>query len=74
MFTPEEAERMVTNMERTLGKIYEDGKNEGLIAGELKGKVEVAKNLLTKNIAEDIIAETTGLPIEQIRKIKLDLH
>ena len=31
-------------------------------------------NTLTKNMPEDLIVEITGLPIEQIRKIKLELH
>lgn len=76
--TPEEAEKMVTNMEWTLGRIYEEGKNDSVIAGKMEGKIEskmeVAKNLLSKNIAEDLVSETTGLPIEQIRKIKAELH
>jgi hypothetical protein len=32
--------------------------------------VEVAKNLLGKNLPEDLIAETIGLSPEQIQKIK----
>jgi predicted transposase/invertase (TIGR01784 family) len=67
---PEEAEQMVTNIEKIIENLYE----EGLMAGELKGKIEVAKNLLNKNLAEDLISETTGLPVEQIRKIKSELH
>lgn len=71
---PEEVEKMVSNMEHTLGNIYEEGKNDGLIAGKIEGKLEVARNLLHKNIAEDIVVETTGLSIEQIRKIKAEIH
>ena len=63
---PEEAEKMVTNIEKIIENLYE----EGLMAG----KIEVAKNLLGKSITEDLVSETTGLPIEQIRKIKSELH
>jgi predicted transposase/invertase (TIGR01784 family) len=44
------------------------------IEGKIEGKMEVAKNLLNKNLAEDLVSETTGLPLEQIRKIKSELH
>jgi predicted transposase/invertase (TIGR01784 family) len=68
--TPEEAERMVTNMEKTLGNIYEEGKNDGFLAG----KIEAAQKMLIENISEDLIVKITGLPVEQIRKIKLELN
>ena len=57
---------MVTNMEKTLGNIYE----EGLLAG----KMEDAKQMLAENLSEDLIVKITGLPVEQIRKIKSGLH
>ena len=72
--TPEEVEKMVTNMERTLGNIYDEGKNDGLIAGEIKGKIDDAKKMLAENMSEDLIVKITGLPVEQIRKIKSELH
>jgi predicted transposase/invertase (TIGR01784 family) len=71
---PEEAEQMVTNMEKIIGSMYEEGKNEGLIAGELKGKMDDAKKMLAENLSEDLIIKITGLPVEQIRKIKSELH
>jgi len=71
---PEEAEQMVTNMEKIIGSMYEEGKNEGLMAGELKGKMDDAKKMLAKNMPEDLIIEITGLPVAQIRKIKSELH
>ena len=43
-------------------------------SAKIEGKMEVAKNLLRINLAEDIISETTGLSLEQIRKIKSELH
>lgn len=61
--------------------MYEEGKYEGLIAGEAKGKAEgkaegletVARNMLAKKTPEDFIAEVTGLSPEQIEKIKGEL-
>ena len=49
-------------------------KIEGKIEGQIEGKMEVAKNLLKKNLAEDLVSETTSLSLEQIRKIKSELH
>jgi hypothetical protein len=37
--------------------------------GEAKGKIEVAKNLLSANIAIELIATATGLSIEEIKKL-----
>ena len=72
--TSEEAEKMVTNMEKTLGNIYKEGENEGMIAGELKGKMDAAKKRLAENLSEELSVRITGLPVEQIRKLKSELH
>ncbi|WP_133510673.1 JAB domain-containing protein [Candidatus Thiosymbion oneisti] len=45
------------------------GKEEGLKEGEKKGKIEVAKALKQKEISITIIAETSGLSIEEIKKL-----
>jgi predicted transposase/invertase (TIGR01784 family) len=54
--------------------MYEDakieGKIEGLMAGEIKGKMDDAKKMLAKNLPEDLIIEITGLSPDQIRQIK----
>jgi predicted transposase/invertase (TIGR01784 family) len=74
---PEEAEKMVTNMEQTLGRMYEEGKLEGIMAGKeegiLEGKMDTAKKMLAKNVSEDLIAEFTGLSLDQIRKLKSEI-
>lgn len=70
---PEEAEKMVTNMEQTLGRIYEEGKLEGIMAGEIKSKMETARKMLAKNVSEDLIAEFTGLTLDQIKKLKCEI-
>lgn len=57
---------------------YQDGLTEGIIKGEAKGraegrveeKKEIALNLLAYNTPIDIIAKSTGLSIEEIKKLK----
>jgi hypothetical protein len=38
-----------------------------------KAKIEVAKNMLAKNLVEDLIAEITGLSGEEIKKIQAEM-
>ena len=57
------------------------GRNEGIAIGEKRGislgitqgehkkAVETARNLLSKNIPQIVIAECTGLSIEEIEKL-----
>ena len=49
------------------------GLREGLLAGERKKAIETAKNFLKKNISAEIIAECTGLSLEEVQKIKQEL-
>ena len=46
------------------------GLKEGRLAGERDKAIETAKNLLKKNISAEIIAECTGLSLEEVIKIK----
>ena len=52
----------------------DEGYQEGIIKGEAKGRVEekkeIALNLLAYNTPIDIIAKSTGLSIEEIKKLK----
>jgi predicted transposase/invertase (TIGR01784 family) len=62
----------------SLKKGEEKGRKEGIQLGEARGKeegiqtkaVEIAKNLLSKNVAENFISEATGLPLEEVAKLK----
>ena len=51
-----------------------EGRAEGLAEGEAKGArnkaIETARNFLKKNISAEIIAECTGLPLEEVNKLK----
>jgi hypothetical protein len=62
---PEEAEKMVTNVEQTLGRMYE----EGIMAGKMKD----ARKMLTMDMSEDLIAKITELPLEEIKKLKAEI-
>nr|WP_297017737.1 transposase [Prevotella sp.] len=58
--------------------VYKHAEEKGIIKGEAKGraegrveeKKEIALNLLTYNTPIDIIAKSTGLSIEEIKKLK----
>jgi len=50
-----------------------EGKLEGEREGKLEGKLEAARNALIEGIEPTIVAKITGLPLETIRKIKLEL-
>lgn len=44
---------------------------EGEARGELKGKIEVAKNMLAKGLDVRLIAEVTGLTEAEVKKLQL---
>lgn len=48
---------------------YFTGKDDGRIEGKLEGKLEAAKNFLNCGIDINIIAQCTGLSIEQIKSL-----
>jgi len=45
-------------------------REEGKIEGELKGKLDTARNLLSLNVPIEIILKSTGLSVEEIEKLK----
>ena len=56
--------------ERELAKqLKDEGKAEGMEQGMAKGKEEMARSLLANGISPDIIAQSAGLPVEQIRAL-----
>ena len=58
-----------------LSKGLAEGLKKGLEKGRIEGKAEertqIAKSLLLKNIPIDIIAETTGLSLQDIAELQL---
>jgi predicted transposase/invertase (TIGR01784 family) len=61
--TPKDRYDMIEESEDN--KFIEDKEKEA----KLEGKKEVAKNLLTANVAIEIIAQTTGLSLSEIEKL-----
>ena len=45
------------------------GEKRGLLAGERNAKFETAKKMFEKNISAEIIAECTGLSLEEVNKL-----
>ena len=52
--------------ERELAREIEQ---RGIAEGMAKGKEEVAKNLLINGVPLDVIAKSTGLPVERVRTL-----
>ena len=48
----------------------EEGKEEGREEGREEEKIEIAENLLERNVDIDIIAESTGLSKEELKNLK----
>ena len=52
----------------------EEGKIEGIKEGEYKNAVQNAKNFLKLGVSPEIVAQGTGLSMEEIQKIKDELN
>ena len=48
---------------------YKHGKAEGLAEGKAQAETQIVKNLYSKNIPLETIAECTNLCIEEVNKI-----
>ena len=46
------------------------GEKKGRLAGARNAKFATARNLLKKNISAEIIAECTGLSLEEVKRLK----
>ena len=49
---------------------HRDGFKEGIVSGIKQRNIEIAKNMLTKNMEITLISELTGLTTEEIEKLK----
>lgn len=58
----------------TYQEILLEGKAEGKAEGKIEGKIEaanqIALNMLRSGISPDLIAQFTGLSLEQIQKLQ----
>ena len=64
----EEMERLaLKKTEISIAK--KEGLQEGIEQGIEQSKIEIAKNMLKKNLSLELISDTTGLSIEKIKKL-----
>ena len=66
----EESLKNLRDLGNVLNTAKEEGRKEGREEGERKKSLEIARNLLQAGIAEDVIAATTGLSVEEIQNLK----
>ena len=55
---------------KLVAKKYEESFVIGFREGKVEVKVTIAKNLLKAGLANDLIAKSTGLSIEEVAKLK----
>lgn len=66
-------ELVIANRNRAVGRA--EGRAEGIPVGEVKGKTEMAAKLIQLGqMSLEMIAEISGLPIEELRKIQSGLN
>ena len=70
---PREVEQMIYNIELALEEMQEQAMKDGKLEGEQKGKLEDARNALIEGIEPTVVAKITGLSLETIQKIKIEL-
>ena len=56
--------------EEGISQGYTSGINDGISKGENKKSIEIAKNMLKKNMSIEDISEITGLSINEIKSLK----
>ena len=52
---------------------YQKGREEGLLKGERKGRLEVARAALQKNISPEDVASLTGLSLDEVKALAAGL-
>jgi len=62
--------KVVYAIEKILENERVEGKQEGRIEGRLEGKLEIARNMLAENEPIEKIIKYSGLPKEEIEKLK----
>lgn len=50
-------------------KGLQEGLQEGILEGKIEGKIEIARAMLEKKFSIEVIAEITGLSLEEIKRI-----
>src|SRR5690625_1048706 len=74
-----EEEKLIKKIQDLDGKgeqmmtILQERERRGIKQGLERGKSEIVKNLLQKNMSYQFISETTGFPIEKVKEIKKEM-
>ena len=68
-----EVTRIIEKYGQGFDVIYFDGKADGFKDGKAKGRLDTAKNLLAAGVDEKIISQCTGIPINELKKLKKEL-
>ena len=62
-------EKYILEMNTTKTDGYNEGLEQGQKLGEINEKKEIAKKLKQENISLELISKTTGLSIEEIKRL-----
>jgi predicted transposase/invertase (TIGR01784 family) len=65
-----DSEKNYLDFTASLDTSFREGKIEGLIEGEKRGKIAIAKNAIQANLPNALIEQLTGLSIEQIEQLR----
>jgi predicted transposase/invertase (TIGR01784 family) len=72
--TPQEVEKMVSNLGLALEDALRDAKTEGerdgMLKGERQGMLKVARNMILRNMDVNAISDVTGLSLSEIEELK----
>lgn len=61
--------KRILDEQAVLAQKLDDARDEGILIGHEKGRKEVAKNLLKAGVSIDIIAQTTGLTVNEVKDL-----
>ena len=71
--SPEEVDTVISNLGETLRKARQDAIREGLEKGREEKQIEIAINLLKKNLPVELIVQTTGISLEELEILSRNL-
>ncbi len=66
----EQMKKRIMDEVAALAQKFDEGLRLGQEKGRQEEKIEVAKNSLKAGVSIDVIAEITGLSLDEIRKLK----
>lgn len=72
LFDDEENMRMNCRISERMGheKGLEEGREEGIATGKRMQMEETARRLLSKGMSEGEVSEVTGMPLEDVRRMR----